>query len=343
MHPPTCRRRDRRGACPGVACATRSGSRGARGLGRRADRRPPRSDLVAVRQAERRDVQQGRARDRQRDRGRVRLAAGPGCRDRVARLRRDQAGRRAGRATLRARAIPRLPADGFDAPLWRLGAMGADELHLDVDAERGTLLRIESRFRAAPLAISEILEIAFDEQFPDETFVFTPPAGEEVRSVSAQFAVRRDLTIEQAVALAPFAVWMPARLPAGWETQIGFAAAQDRPPSAAHVFLHYRAPDGTHGLSIAESPASEPGTGSRRTRRALASDRPQWSTDGHPRAGGELARRAGAPRARRHADPRPVHGPRGRGARGSRRRARAGTRRTSEARLLEGPTCRAPQ
>jgi hypothetical protein len=99
------------------------------------------------------------------------------------------------------------------------------------------------------------VEIAFDEQFAEDTFVFTAPPGEEVRSIAAQFPVRRDLTIEQAVALAPFTVWIPARLPAGWESEIGFAAEQDRPPMAPHVFLHYRAPDGTHGLSIAESPA----------------------------------------------------------------------------------------
>jgi hypothetical protein len=167
-------------------------------------------------------------------------------------------GRRAGRPTLRVRAVPRGLADGYDAPLWRLGAMGADDLRLEVDAERGTLLRIESRFEGQPFAISEILEIAFDEQFPEDTFVFTPPPGEEVRSIAAQFPVRRDLTIEQVVALAPFAVWIPARVPAGWETEIGFAAEQDRPPMAPHVFLHYRASDGTHGLRIGESPADGP-------------------------------------------------------------------------------------
>jgi hypothetical protein len=167
-------------------------------------------------------------------------------------------GRRAGRPTLHVRAVPRVLADGYDAPLWRLGAMGADDLRLDVDAERGTLLRIESRFEQQPFAISEILEIAFDEQFPEDTFVFTPPPGEEVRSIAAQFPVRRDLTIEQAVALAPFTVWIPARVPAGWETEIGFAAEQDRPPMAPHVFLNYRASDGTHGLRIAESPADGP-------------------------------------------------------------------------------------
>lgn len=164
--------------------------------------------------------------------------------------------RRAGRPALRVRAVPRAVAD--DGALWRLGAVGADELCLEVDAERGSLLWIEARFQGQPFARSEVLEVAFDERFPEDTFEFTPPPGEEVRSIAEQFQVRRDLTIEQAVALAPFTVWIPARIPADWETEIGFAAAQDRPPMAPQVFLHYRAADATHGLRIAESAADSP-------------------------------------------------------------------------------------
>ena len=168
-------------------------------------------------------------------------------------------GRRADRPVLRVRAVPRVNDHGSDEPLWRLGGMGADELRLEVDAERGTLLRVESSYGQQPFAVSEVLEISFDEEFPGDTFVFTAPPGEEVRSIAEQFGgVRRDLTIEQVVALAPFVVWIPARLPANWETQIAFAAAQDRPPAAPHVFLHYRASDGTHGVTITESPADHP-------------------------------------------------------------------------------------
>jgi len=104
-----------------------------------------------------------------------------------------------------------------------------------------------------------VVEIGFDEAFDEDTFVFTPPAGEAVRSVVDLLPIRHDLTIDQAVALAPFTVWIPARLSAQWEAQIGFAAEQDRPPMAPQVHLHYRAPDGTHGLSVAESPADHPG------------------------------------------------------------------------------------
>jgi hypothetical protein len=141
--------------------------------------------------------------------------------------------RRAGRPVLRVRAVPRTPSAGNDGPLMRLGAVGADEVLLDVDAERGALLRIESRFEREPIALSEVVEIAFDETFDEDTFVFTPPTGQAVRSVVDLLPVRHDLTIEQAVALAPFTVWIPARLPADCETQIGFAAEQDRPQATA--------------------------------------------------------------------------------------------------------------
>jgi hypothetical protein len=143
-------------------------------------------------------------------------------------------------------------------PAGLIGSLDFGEISSGRRAGRNTLLRIEARFQQQPFAISEVLEIAFDEQFDEDTFVFTPPPGEEIRSFAEQFPVRRDLTIEEAVALAPFTVWIPARLPAGWESEIGFAAEQDRPPMAPHVFLHYRAPDGTHRLHIAESPVAGP-------------------------------------------------------------------------------------
>jgi hypothetical protein len=168
-------------------------------------------------------------------------------------------GHQAGRSTLRTRAIPRAAGDGDDLSLFRLGAVGADELLLDVDAERGVLLRIETRLDGRPLLVSEVAEVAFDEALADDVFEFRPPPGEEVRSISDRFSVEHDLTIEQAVARAPFTVWIPSRVPAGWETEIAFAAETDRPPTAPHVHLHYRTPDGTHTVSIAESPHDHPG------------------------------------------------------------------------------------
>jgi outer membrane lipoprotein-sorting protein len=164
-------------------------------------------------------------------------------------------GRRAGREVLRVRAVPR---DSNDFALGRLGFAGADELLLDVDRERGSLLLIECRFEGQPFSIFEVEAIAFDEQFPDETFTFTAPPGEEIRSTAEEVGVWRGLTIERAVALAPFTVWIPARLPERWEVNIGFAAEQERPRMAPHVYFHYRTPDGMHGVMVSQSPTAHP-------------------------------------------------------------------------------------
>lgn len=47
---------------------------------------------------------------------------------------------------------------------------GADRCEYAIDAERGVLLRAESRFRRETLAVEEMLEVAFDEELPVELF-----------------------------------------------------------------------------------------------------------------------------------------------------------------------------
>jgi hypothetical protein len=168
-------------------------------------------------------------------------------------------GRQAGRSTLRVHATPRDTGDHAEWPLMRIGAMGADGLLVDVDAERGVLLRVECRLGDRPFAVSEIVDVAFDEEIPDDVFVFTPPPGERVRSIDEQFDVRHDLTIEQAAAMAAFPLWITPRLPRDWQLEISFAAEQERPAMAPHVYLHHRPLDGTHSITMAQSPAGHPG------------------------------------------------------------------------------------
>ena len=167
--------------------------------------------------------------------------------------------RHAGRPSLHVHATPRDTGDHTEWPLMRIGAMGADGLLLDIDAERGVLLRVECRLGDRPFAISEIIDVAFDEVLPDDTFVFTPPPGERLRSVDEQFDIRHDLTIERAAAMASFPLWIAPRLPRDWELEISFAAEQERPPMAPHVYLHHRPRDGTHTITMAQSPADHPG------------------------------------------------------------------------------------
>lgn len=168
-------------------------------------------------------------------------------------------GRRAGRETIDVRAVPRAIGDGDSWALVRLTGEGADEIRLSIDAEQGALLRIEMRLGGQPYAIYEVLEVAFGEPFADNVFEFAPPPGEEVRAIGDEFHVRRELTIEQAVALAPFTVWIPARLPGGWTSEIAFADANDRPPIAPSVHIDFRARDGMHGVHVVELGADRAG------------------------------------------------------------------------------------
>jgi hypothetical protein len=108
------------------------------------------------------------------------------------------------------------------------------------------------RIGGEPYAICEVLDVAFGEPFADDLFEFTPPAGEEVRAFGDEFHIERDLTIEQAVARAEFTVWIPARLPADWETEIAFAGGSVRPPITPSVHLDFRARDGMHAVHVVQ-------------------------------------------------------------------------------------------
>jgi hypothetical protein len=165
----------------------------------------------------------------------------------------------AGRPTLRARGVPR-PSDDPERVVWTLGIGGADEYELDLDAERGALLRVEARAGGAPFLVHEVTEIAFGERFDPAVFELEPPPGERFRGVRDDFPrTMRHLPIERVAALAPFTVWTPARVPPDWELEATFAPGSERRGMAPAVFLHYAAPDASHQLMIQQSPAEHPG------------------------------------------------------------------------------------
>ena len=81
---------------------------------------------------------------------------------------------------MRARATPRPidPEDDRSSELHPLG-LGADEYELEVDADRGMLLRVEARFEGQAFSIVEATEVHFDPAFDTETFRFVAPEGAE--------------------------------------------------------------------------------------------------------------------------------------------------------------------
>ena len=158
----------------------------------------------------------------------------------------------AGRATVTARATPRLqdPRRGRVLELHELGT-GAHEYQLEVDEERGVLLAVAAIRDGEPFHTITTLAIRFDEPIPDETFRFEPPAGEQIRPTRDRNALRH-VTLIEAQQRAPFVVLMPDRVPASWRASCVFVEASERPPSPVQVSLSYRSDDGHESISISQ-------------------------------------------------------------------------------------------
>ena len=158
----------------------------------------------------------------------------------------------AGRPALLVRAEPHGQDRGGGFSLHRLG-LGADWYELVLDRERGVLLRTTSFLDGLPVNLTEVLEIAFDEQFPPETFVFELPEGEKFGQL---FPRPRNVTLEQTTGLATFTVISPAEVPDGWQLHVLYFPGEERPPMPPTVNLHYHSPDASQQLSIAETDAA---------------------------------------------------------------------------------------
>jgi hypothetical protein len=112
-------------------------------------------------------------------------------------------------------------------------------------------LRTLARLDGEEFSLHEVTEIAFDESFAPETFVFVPPPGEVVRGVRA--SRHRRLTIEEAVAVAPFTVFVPRAIGPRWQMTVHFGPGDDRPASPASVAIHYWRADASHQLNITQT------------------------------------------------------------------------------------------
>jgi outer membrane lipoprotein-sorting protein len=166
----------------------------------------------------------------------------------------------AGRAALRALAtLPDEPSlDDDDHRDWELHMLGAEaeEYELAVDQEMGTLLRVEARFGGQPTLIGEAEVVAFDEDFPPETFVFTPPEGEEIQPFERPLP-SGDQPIHEAAAEAPFMVFMLPRIPEGW-SMTAFSFPESKRPKRGHIVgVSYRAESGAAGLSLSQRAHSD--------------------------------------------------------------------------------------
>jgi len=127
-----------------------------------------------------------------------------------------------------------------------------EEAQLVVDAERGVLLRLEHLLDGESYALEEFTEIAFDEEFPAETFVFEPPAGEELRN-ARPFA--RERPLHEVAAAAGFTVFAATHVPPGWSLRCYRSPVDGYAAWPEMVHLHYGAADGSTQVNVSEHAA----------------------------------------------------------------------------------------
>ncbi len=157
---------------------------------------------------------------------------------------------------LHVRARPRDDLDGSWAHFQLRLAVGADAYELVVDRERGTVLRLVAYLEGEEIAVTEVEELAFDEDFPAGTFVFVPPPGEEVRA--PETASHRDYSLAEVAEAAPFRVFTIPELPDGhWRLDVRFHERRERPPIPALVTLVYHRSDGRGSLVLGQRAAGE--------------------------------------------------------------------------------------
>lgn len=162
-------------------------------------------------------------------------------------------GERAGRGVICAVWRPRALSQHERFVLHGLGS-GAQEHAMEVDAERGVLLRTEARFAGQPMAVCEAREVTFDAKLDPELFRFVAPDGDQPRRPGSLHRVHHGLALHEAVAMVPFDVYALCDVPAGWELNVSVQPGSQRPPVPPAVHLHYRSSDATAAVHIGLGP-----------------------------------------------------------------------------------------
>lgn len=162
----------------------------------------------------------------------------------------------AGRERYLVRARPRDDLEDRHGNVQLRFAFGAQDFELEVDRERGVLLRVTAFLDGEELSVSELEELVFDEAFPEGTFVFVPPPGEEIRP--PETGRSRRYSLDEAAALAGYHVFEIPDLPEGqWRQHVHFSAPRERPSVPAHVAVFYSRGDGRQSIIVSQRKAGE--------------------------------------------------------------------------------------
>ena len=158
-------------------------------------------------------------------------------------------------------------------------ALGIEEATLEIDAERGLVLRRVEFEQGQPAFVREVETITYDEALASDRFVFTLPDG---RSARGQ-AEPRMTSLDESARLASFPLWKLEEMQRDWRVDALFVPASESPTRLDSVTLLYSRRDGGERLEVNQRSQEHelPATGNERRfdrggRRyiALGPDRP---------------------------------------------------------------------
>jgi hypothetical protein len=161
----------------------------------------------------------------------------------------------ADRAALRVRARPRAPLFRQHEPMVLL-LFGGTEHELLVDAERGVLLRLESRLDGTAFRVFELGELTFDAEIPASTWVLEAPDGQPLRPLEPHH--NHPISLSEAIAKAPCRLFLPDRAPAGSELSIMVVPDWSDPAKARAISFAYSWTGGTHRVQLHEAADRSP-------------------------------------------------------------------------------------
>jgi hypothetical protein len=125
-------------------------------------------------------------------------------------------------------------------------ALGIEEADLQIDSDRGVVLRRTELVDGQPAFVREVETITYDEPLPPDVFVFTPPPGTPARKP----AKPQWTTLDEAASLASFPVLKLAEVPPDWRVDAIVAPAPARPTRPESVTLAYTRRDGGERLEV---------------------------------------------------------------------------------------------
>jgi hypothetical protein len=171
----------------------------------------------------------------------------------------------ANRATLTVHAAPRreilsdVRAPNFSRVFRTMHALGsgADSYHFEVDQQRGVLLASTAIRNEQPLYTITAFTITFDEPIPADTFVFTPPEGEQIRSRTDLVPRPQHVSVTEAQRRAAFTVLVPDPLPTGWQDRTLCLYSEESTRVAASALLVYHSDTGHQTIMIRQIPVHD--------------------------------------------------------------------------------------